>query len=201
MIREGQAELMLAGGIDTYRDLFILSKLDVEKRVKSGTNLDGFIPGEGAGFLLLANREAAEQAGLKITSVISSTVDGMEPGHLYSKETYKGDGLSGVFQRLLAEPDVKAPVREVCSSMNGESHWGKEWGVAFIRNKAAFDPDHGIHHPADCFGDTGAACGSLMAGLAALGLAHSYRRNPCLVYGSSDRGQRAVLMVKASAKN
>jgi 3-oxoacyl-[acyl-carrier-protein] synthase-1 len=54
-----------------------------------------------------------------------------------------------------------------------------------------------MHHPADCFGDTGAACGPIMTGLAALGIRGSYRRAPALVYGSSDRGARAAMMVTA----
>ena len=49
-----------------------------------------------------------------------------------------------------------------------------------------------MHHPADCSGDSGAACGPIMAGLAALGIRDSYRRTPALVYGSSDRGARAA---------
>ena len=79
--------------------------------------------------------------------------------------------------------------------MNGENHWAKEWGVSFIRNSAAFDPDHGFHHPADCYGDTGAACGPLMVGLAALGIRNGKQGGPTLVYGSSDRGERAALTV------
>ena len=59
-------------------------------------------------------------------------------------------------------------------------------GRCFLRNRGAFLPDHGMHHPADCYGDTGAACGPLMAGLAALGIKQGYRRSPALVYGSSD---------------
>jgi 3-oxoacyl-[acyl-carrier-protein] synthase-1 len=55
-----------------------------------------------------------------------------------------------------------------------------------------------MHHPADCLGDTGAACGPIMAGLAALGIAGGYRRSPCLVYGSSDDGPRAALGVLAA---
>ena len=109
--------------------------------------------------------------------------------------------MAETFQRLIAERNGQESIREVYSSMNGESHWGKEWGVAFIRNKAAFDPDHGMHHPADCFGDTGAACGPLMAGLAAVGLSQAYRDSACLVYGSSDRGQRTALTVSLPTEN
>ena len=52
-IRTNQARFMVAGAVDTYRDLHILGFLDIEKRVKSSAHLDGFIPGEGAAFLLL----------------------------------------------------------------------------------------------------------------------------------------------------
>src|SRR5262245_46298310 len=60
-IRTGQESLMVAGAIDSYRDLYVLGTLDLEERVKSSAHLDGFIPGEGAAFLLLASREAAIQ--------------------------------------------------------------------------------------------------------------------------------------------
>jgi 3-oxoacyl-[acyl-carrier-protein] synthase-1 len=89
-------------------------------------------------------------------------------------------------------------VQEVYASMNGEQHWAKEWGVAQLRSRDAFDPAHVLHHPADCTGDTGAACGPLMVGLAALGMAGGYRRSPCLVYASSDDGPRAALGVVAA---
>jgi 3-oxoacyl-[acyl-carrier-protein] synthase I len=82
--------------------------------------------------------------------------------------------------------------------MNGESHWAKEWGIGFLRNRAAFSERHGLHHPADSLGDTGAACGPILVGLAALGIRDRYRRTPCLVYGSSDRGPRAALAVYAA---
>ncbi len=78
--------------------------------------------------------------------------------------------------------------------MTGESHWAKEWGVAYLRAQSAFDDSHGFHHPADCFGDTGAASGPLMVGLAALGISGRYRRSPALAYGSSDHGTRAAVI-------
>jgi 3-oxoacyl-[acyl-carrier-protein] synthase I len=122
----------------------------------------------------------------------------VEEGHLYSEVPYRGEGLARAIEDLVVSGTLPLPVREVYSSMNGERHWAKEWGVSLLRNRAAFDPDHGMHHPADCTGDTGAACGPLMVGLAALGVAGGYRRSPCLVYGSSDDGARAVLGVTAA---
>lgn len=194
-IRSGRATFALAGGVDTYRDLYVLGTLDMEKRVKSAAHLDGFIPGEGAAFLLLASEAAARRAKLPALATLAPASHGVEPGHLYSEETYRGDGLAAVVRQLAESGDVARPVREVYSSMNGENHWAKEWGVSFIRNRSMFDEEHGFHHPADSFGDTGAACGPLMVGLAALGIGAGYRNQPALVYCSSDRGDRAALTV------
>jgi 3-oxoacyl-[acyl-carrier-protein] synthase-1 len=196
-VREGTIPYALAGGVDTYRDSYILGTLDMEKRVKSPRNLDGFIPGEGAGFLLLAKRETAAAAGLTPLAKLSGVAEGFEEGHLYSDQSYKAEGLAQALQQLLEEDDPGQPIQEVYSSMTGERHWAQEWGVAFVRNKAAFAPDHGFHHPADCFGDTGAASGPVLVGLAALGMARGYRRGPALVYASSDRGRRAVTLVSS----
>lgn len=196
-IRSGQVSVMIAGGVDTYRDLYVLGTLDMEKRVKSDVHLDGFIPGEGAGFLLLASETGAKRARVEPLARLSAVVTGFEAGHLYSDEVYRGDGLAATFELLVQSGAVESPIREVYSSMNGENHWAKEWGVAFLRNRSAFDEEHGMHHPADCFGDTGAACGPLMVGLAAQGIARGYRESPALVYCSSDRGERAAVSVSA----
>jgi 3-oxoacyl-[acyl-carrier-protein] synthase-1 len=194
-IRSGRATFALAGGVDTYRDLYVLGTLDMEKRVKSAAHLDGFIPGEGAAFVLLASAAAAARAELTALATVTPASTGVEPGHLYSEEPYRGDGLAAVVRQLAESGDVTPPIREVYSSMNGENHWAKEWGVSFIRNRALFDEEHGLHHPADSFGDTGAASGPLMVGLAALGISAGYRHQPALVYCSSDRGDRAALTV------
>ena len=194
----GHAPFMVAGGVDTFRDLHVLGTLDLEGRVKSSAHLDGFIPGEGAAFVLLTTLATARRAGLRPLAALTPACVATEPGHLYSEEAYRGEGLAQAVAALARSGALPGPVREVWSSMNGEQHWAKEWGVAYLRNRAAFDPDHGMHHPADCTGDTGAACGALMVGLAALGVADGYRRSPCLVYGSSDDGQRAALGVVAA---
>lgn len=197
LVRTGYARFVIAGGIDSFRDLYVLGTLDGERRVKTSTTSDGFIPGEGAAFVLVAARDAAAAVGLQPLATIGPYGAGFEAGHLYSPEPYRGDGLAAAVSQLLAA-GAPGPIEEVWSSMNGENHWAKEWGVAYLRHSAAFRSDHIIHHPADCFGDTGAACGAVMAALAARGIRDGYRRNPTLVYASSDRGPRAALLLTAA---
>ena len=195
-IESGQAKLMLAGGIDTFRDPYVLGMLTAEGRVKNATNLDAFVPGEAAAFLLLTKSATAQTKGLPVIGTVSHVSSGLEPGHLYTKEPYQGEGLAATFRALLSSGAARKPLGEVYSSMNGESHWAKEWGVAFLRNQDAFDPAVGINHPADCYGDAGAATGPLMTGLAAIGILQRFRKSPALIYCSSDRGERAALIVE-----
>jgi 3-oxoacyl-[acyl-carrier-protein] synthase-1 len=196
-VETGAAELILAGGIDSYRDLYVLGTLDAEDRIKSSQSLDGFIPGEGAAFLLLATGRAAAARGLPVLGRISPVAVAFEPGHLYSQEPYRGDGLAGAIAQLVAQGVIEQPINEVFASMNGESHWAKEWGVSYMRNKAVFGAGHVVHHPADCIGDTGAACGPLLVGIAATGVTRGYRRPPCLILASSDQGLRAAVVLSA----
>lgn len=191
LVRSGKTPFAVAGGIDSYVDLYTLATLDLEKRVKSRAHLDGFIPGEGAAFLLLANPRAAAAAGLPALAALTEPAEGFEKGHLGSKETYMGEGLAATLQALVQAAPPPRPFASVWSSMNGESHWAKEWGVAFLRSREAFEEAHAMNHPADCYGDTGAAAGALLAALASLDAA----RGPALVYASSDLGARASLSV------
>ncbi len=196
-VESGLAEFAVAGGIDSYRDPYVLAILDQEQRVKSESNWDGFVPGEAAEFVLLTTRRHASTRGLPVLAALSDPAMGFESGHLYSPEPYRGDGLAATLQQLVAQRAEPTPIAEVYASMSGESHWAKEWGVAFLRNREAFREDHRMHHPADCFGDTGAASGPLLVGLASLGISGRYRRSPALAYGSSDRGPRAAVIVSA----
>jgi 3-oxoacyl-[acyl-carrier-protein] synthase-1 len=197
-IQQGIADFVIAGGVDTYRDPYVLGTLDLEGRVKSLLHNDAFVPGEAAAFVLLASARGAAAHGLQLIARLSPVAIGFEPGHLYSPEPYRGEGLAATVAQLVDGGVVEAPIGEVYSSMNGESHWAKEWGVTYLRNRSAFMPAHGTHHPADCYGDTGAASAPLMLGLAALGINARYRAAPALVYASSDRGQRAAVLVNAT---
>lgn len=197
LVTTGAVPVMLAGGVDSYRDLYVLGTLDMEGRVKSSSNLDGFIPGEGAAILLIARGEAVTRFGMQPLAVLSEVKESFESGHYYSREPYRGDGLALALRQVWEGGQLPAPVPEVWSSMNGESHWGKEWGVAFLRNRPMFLEEHGMQHPADCFGDLGAASGPTLVALSALGMRGGYRGSPSVVYASSDHGGRAATVVQA----
>lgn len=197
LLAKGKDKFVVVGGVDSYKDLYILGTLDMEARVKTSQNLDSFIPGEGAGFLVLTTVQQAQASGLKPLCKVNGVATGFEKGHLYSTETYKGEGLVEAFGKIFENgSSPKEPIQTVFAGFNGESHWAKEWGVAFLRHRARFLESHAIEHPADCFGDTGAASGPLMIGLAAKGIEKNFRQPPFFVFCSSDKGDRAVAVLE-----
>ena len=187
-----RASYALVGGVDSYVDLRVLGELELEGRVRTRGVSDAFIPGEGAGFVLLSARGRRRHEAF---AEVASTATGKERGHLYSDEPYLGDGLAETVAATFAGTPSAPPVRTVYVSFNGESFWAKEWGVAQIRSTARFAPDAALEHPADSIGDPGAASGAIMLGLSAIGLARGYRKGPALVLGSADRGERAAALL------
>jgi len=198
-LARGDCEMLLVGGVDSLVDLYVLGTLDLEGRVRNQSNSDGFSPSEGAAFLLLTTAGTAAARGLQPLARLHGSAQGQEPGHLYAEAEYLGEGLAGTLDALLGEAPPPQPIATVYCSFNGERYWAREFGVARLRQSAAFEPEHAMEHPAECFGDLGSAHGPALAALAALGVKQGYRRAPCLVLASSDRGDRAAALLTSPA--
>lgn len=197
-LTRGKATFALAGGVDSNVDLYILGTLDMQKRVRNEVNPDGFAPGEGAGFLLLTTAELAQQHRLPVLAKIAATAAAKEEGHLYSETPYKGEGLAAVFEGLFNSAAKAPTIGCVYVSFNGEHYWAKEFGVAMLRNREHFADPYRTEHPAECFGDLGAAHGAVMLGLAALEAKRTGPKASILVSSSSDFGDRAVTLLSGA---
>lgn len=188
----------LVGGVDTFLDLGRLAALDAEDRLAPAGS-DGFVPGEGAAFLLVGTRVSRRRLGLDALARVVGVGLGDEAGHRGSPEPYRGDGLAAAFRTLLgALPPDHAPVRCVYAGFNGENLPAKEWGVAYLRHAQRFAEGVRVEHPADCIGDAGAALGPIMLALAAAGIAAGHREAPCLVWSTSDGPERAAALLEAA---
>lgn len=198
-LQRGDGSFVLVGGVDSLVDPYVLGTLDLQGRVRNSANNDGFSPAEGAAVLLLTLGTTAQAKGLQPLARLLGTASGQEPGHLYADEPYKGEGLAAAVATLLADAPTPQPIASVYCSFNGERYWAREYGVARLRQSHAFAEDHAMEHPAECFGDLGAAHGPALAALAAHGLHHGYRRGPCLVVASSDHADRAATLLATVA--
>ena len=191
LLAQGSLDRVLVGGVDSYLDLFLLGALDGEDRILAEGVMDGFAPGEGAAFLVLGSDQARQAVARDKIVFLQPPGIASEPGHRYSEQPYKGEGLAEAVSLALTT-NGQGPVQTVFAGLNGENFGAKEWGVAAMRNQPALDPDLRFEHPADCFGDTGAAMAPLLVGLAAVGLRDGTLSGPCLAWSSSEAEQRAA---------
>ncbi|WP_437667512.1 beta-ketoacyl synthase N-terminal-like domain-containing protein [Sorangium sp. So ce1182] len=195
-LRSGASRYVVIGGVDSYLDLGLLGVLDPENRLLRSGPSDGFLPGEGAAFLLLGSTAEAQRSGRARLAHLEAAADAEEPGHRYSEMVYRGDGLDAAVRGLFAAvPAARAQVRTVYAGFNGENFNAKEWGVAYLRHQERFADDLRVEHPVDCLGDVGAALGPMMVGLAAIGISRGYRAPPCLVWCSSDKVTRGAALI------
>ncbi|MFQ5560024.1 MAG: hypothetical protein ACE5FU_05485 [Nitrospinota bacterium] len=198
VLLSGAHKQVVVGGVDTYVDLYLLGTLDMEGRILGPTVMDGFIPGEGAGFILLSGATNNPKSdAFPPLGKLSQVATGFEEGHLYSDKPYKGDGLGSMVVSFFQENPLNKKIKDIYSSMNGENHWAKEWGVAYLRSSKSFYDDYTMHHPAEYYGDPGAASGILMVILATLAVNKSFQPGPTFVTCSSDFGDRAAVAVSS----
>jgi 3-oxoacyl-[acyl-carrier-protein] synthase I len=192
-------EYVIAGGVDSYLAGDVLSLMADEDRIAVEGALDFFIPGEGAGFLLLGNAAAvARRQDRPPLGYLHPPALADEPGHRYSDAPSRGDGLTAAVAGALVWTTM--PVPTVLCSLNGESENAKEWGIAALRNSARIPESARIVHPADCLGDAGAGAAPLLIALAVLGLARGRYTAPVLVWCASDTALRGAVTVTLSAE-
>ncbi len=190
---------VIVGGVDTFLDLRLLATLDEEKRILSQRVMDGFIPGEGAAFLVLHGAESANVKKTSLQVVVNGAASAMDPGHRYGTEPAKGEGLATALQQLRGRLNgAAAPVGVTFAGFNGESFDAKLWGVARLRHTDFFAPTMPIEHPADKLGDAGAAMGAILMAMACEALSSGTRTGPALIWTASDREPRACALVSVA---
>lgn len=177
----------LVGGVDSYVDPNILGCLDEQDRVLTEESMDGFVPGEGASFILFVS-ERIKNKFQNIKNAVFIPGVCQEEGHLYSEEPMLGNALTDVFRNAI-EPLAGKKIKTIYGSLNGENFQSKELGIAIMRNSKTIDPEHSIEHPADCYGDLGAATAIALLTIANENTAN----NTSLVFCSSDMALRGAV--------
>ena len=186
LLESGSHNQVIVGGVDSFLDLHLLATFDADDRILAEGVMDGFAPGEAAAFLLLKLADSESTVKIYPPGIAD------EPGHRYSQEPYKGEGLANAVAEAISGVSAST-IKTVLASFNGENFNAKEWGVAAIRNSQYLDSDFDIIHPADCYGDLGAATGPVLMALASIGMQKGYYERPSLVWASSEIEQRAAV--------
>jgi 3-oxoacyl-[acyl-carrier-protein] synthase-1 len=196
-IVSGAETFVLVGGVDSYYDAETLEWLDHTRRLHSDVNVDGFVPGEAAGFCLLTSIGTASRYGLTPLAVILAPAATREPYPMTSDGVCLGEGLTQALRKTLTAALVGGGKADwTLCDMNGESFRGTEWVYAYVRTGRQHRDPLEIWHPADCYGDVGAASGALLASLAIEAWRRNYARGDrALIWTASDGHERAAAVL------
>ena len=187
---------VVVGAVDSYLDLRLLGALDSEQRILGERVMDGFIPGEGAAFCVLTG---SPSSGPGPRVVINGAASSMDGGHRYGTAPAKGEGLADALAQLRQRTgQLPAPIETTFAGFNGESFDAKIWGVARQRHHDLFSSSMAIEHPADKYGDAGAASGAILLALATKSLTSGGRQGPVLIWAASDREPRACAVISVA---
>ncbi|MCA9139362.1 MAG: hypothetical protein KDB00_21455 [Planctomycetales bacterium] len=193
LLQSSPNAIAIVGGIDSYHDPFILSHLGTQHRLLTEGAADGMIPGEGVGMIVCVDPSRMGSMNVSPLAEINAVGVAQEPGHLTSEDPCLGEGSSEAISQALANSQQ---VNQVFLSFNGEHFWAKEWSIAFLRHSDSFLREHGVHHPAEHFGDTGAASGAIMIALSAFAFSTGKAAGEHLVWCASDGPLRGACTLK-----
>lgn len=171
-IQSGAADFCLVGGVDSYMEPEALEWLEECEQIHSAgpkNNAWGFIPGEAAGFCLLASAKAVRHWEMDHVGKVRAVAVTREENLIKTDSVCLAHGLTAAFERAfdsLRTPQEK--VDDIICDMNGEPYRAEEFGFATIRTNNHFVNASDFHAPADCWGDVGAASGPLFVNLSVI---------------------------------
>jgi len=200
-LRHG-AELCLIGGIDSYLEPETLEWLEESDQLHSSGKMNnawGFVPGEAAGFCLLATSSAVRRHHLHPLAAVVAATTTIEANLIKTNSVCLGRGLTNAFENVLrAMPSTSPKIENIICDMNGEPYRADEYGFASTRVSEYFVDVSDFLAPADCWGDVGAASGPLFINLATAAWKKDYASGPlALLWTSSESGERSAVVLHA----
>jgi len=170
-----------------------LAELEGQGRLLSATNSNGFIPGEGAGAVMLSRHPGR---GPQLTCVGLGFSE--EPANVASDTPLRGDGLTVAINKGLA--DAGCQMHDIdfrITDNSGEHYYFKEAALALTRTMRERKAEFEIWHPADCIGETGSAIGVVALAVALAACRKAYSAGPTILFhAGSDAGQRAAVILR-----
>lgn len=197
-IRKGEIEACLVGGMDSYLHPDTMEWLDSGLQLLGSASRSGFIPGEGAAFILMMSEGTCNRLGLKSVGRILSVGVQRETKLIKTSDVCLGEGLTrAISDAILGLHSSGISVDAVTCDLNSERYRSEEWGFVSLRLGQYLPDPAAFLSPAECWGDMGAASGPLFAMLACRAAAKRYARGPrTLLWASSEAGLRAAVVLE-----
>lgn len=196
-LASGGASLALVGGVDSNCDRASREHFAGEGRTLGKSNPDGLIPGEGAGFVLLA-RGGTSGFGAPLGRLVACATarDTLPFG---KRNPMKAVGLTALFRQLRKAHAGQPRPQHLFSCQTGEGFWARELSHAYLRNVEIMPEPFRTSIVAASLGDAGAASGAIQLGMAHHLFATSARTGVkverAVVYGAADGGSAGGCIV------
>lgn len=203
-LRHDELDVCIVAGVDSYLEPETLEWLESREQLHGAGALNdawGFVPGEGAGAVLLAGERGVAALGVQRRHGRLLGVGlAFEPKTIDSGEVCLGAGLTAALRATLDALPRGLRVSDVYCDMNGEPYRADEFGFSGLRVGTVFESLSDFVAPADCWGDVGAAGVPLHLTLAAVAQAKRYAHGAlALVFASSPSGERAAALLAAGS--
>jgi 3-oxoacyl-[acyl-carrier-protein] synthase-1 len=199
----GAFDVCVVAGADSYLSPETLEWVEACDQLHGSGPLNnawGFIPGEGAGAVLLGAPMVGHRLGLPPLGILRAIGVGTETKLIKTDTVCIGEGLTQAFRAALDGLLPGERVDDVYCDMNGEPFRADEFGFAALRTGEHFRAASDFVAPADCWGDVGAASAPLHLALAAIAQRKHYAKGPlAMTWGSSESGERGAALLSGAA--
>lgn len=201
LLRSRQEPWVLVGGVDSLCDRDSLTHHARTYRSLGPNTRDGILPGEGAGFFLLASPvPRGQRAGAAQGCIVACSLS-REPNAFLQRRPNLAEGLTETFRQLRQHPAAGTRrVDHLMSCQTGETFWTQEFSCAYLRNAQLMPEPLTMSVVAESLGDVGAAAGAIQLGSALYRLkkleqAHGTTAR-VLIYGCADAGQTGACIIE-----
>ena len=196
-LEAGAVDRCIVGGVDSYLLEARLDQLDESWRIRSARNVDGFIPGEAGGLLLIEPRRQVEARGDVPLAALASFGVGRETNSIAGDRASTAVGLATALRKALDSSSRAPSWPWVLCDLNGESYRAFEWGTVLARLPEVFGNVASLVHPASSIGDVGSATGAILIACACAAFARSYSpAADALLWTASDDGHRFAITLR-----
>jgi len=192
LIHEQNVRGVLIAATDSLLTWPTLSHYERNDRLLTAKNTNGFMPGEAAGALLI------EAPGSGPELLCTGLGFGVEKAHIDSGEPLRAEGLTTAIKAALADAGCEMHDLDLrITDVSGEQYYFKEAALALSRTLRRRKEEFDIWHPAESVGESGAAAGIPIIGLADAACRKHFSPGPnLLAHLANDAGQRAALTLR-----
>jgi 3-oxoacyl-[acyl-carrier-protein] synthase I len=182
---------VLVGAADSLLSWPTLSHYERSQRLLTKRNSNGFMPGEGAGALLLGTPTSA---ALLCTGLGFA----MEEAAIETEQPLRADGLTKAISAALVDAGVQIHDMDYrISDVSGEQYYFKEAALAMTRVLRHRKDEFDLWHPAECIGETGSVSGAAIVAVAEAACRKGYGNGSAiLAHFANDAGRRAALTLQ-----